>query len=206
MIRRRFPLLAIGTEAGLLVLAMGLGWLWQVPVLGALTPSVSGLVAGTLAIVPLLGLLWWVTNSAWAPFRRLVSEVDEHLLPLFRTCSLPELALIAAAAGAGEEALFRGVIQLGVGNVAGIWVGVAVASVAFGLAHLITPTYAILAGLIGLYLGALAVVTGGVWAPMVTHAGYDFVALAVWVHSPRSLPAAGGAATPEKRPGTDESG
>lgn len=206
MIRRRFPLLAIGTEAGLLVLAMGLGWLWQVPVLGALTPSVSGLVAGTLAIVPLLGLLWWVTNSAWAPFRRLVSEVDEHLLPLFRTCSLPELALIAAAAGAGEEALFRGVIQLGVGNVAGIWVGVAVASVAFGLAHLLTPTYVILAGLIGLYLGALAVVTGGVWAPMVTHAGYDFVALAVWVHSPRSLPAAGGAATPEPRPGTDESG
>jgi membrane protease YdiL (CAAX protease family) len=186
--RHRFLVLAVGAEAGLLLVAVALGRLWRIPVLGALAPSVTGLVVGALAIVPLLGLLWWVTHSQWAPFRRLVSEVDEHLLPLFQACSLPELALIAIAAGLGEEALFRGVIQQGVGNAAGIWIGVVVASVCFGLAHLITPTYAVLAGMIGLYLGALAVVSGGIWAPIVTHAGYDFLALALWVRSDRSSP------------------
>ncbi len=185
MTGHRFALVAIGVETALLVLALALGWLWRVPVGAALTPSVAGLVAGTIAIAPLLGLLWWVTRSTFPPFRRLVSEVDEHLLPLFRTCTLPELALIAVAAGVGEEALFRGLIQLGVGDIAGIWVGIAVASVAFGLAHLVTPTYAALAALIGVYLGVLAVLSGGIWAPVVAHAGYDFVALALWVRAPR---------------------
>jgi membrane protease YdiL (CAAX protease family) len=188
--QRRFFLLAAGAEIGLLLVAVWLGWAWHISVLAALEPSITGLVIGGLAILPLLGLLAWVTRSEWAPFRRLVSELDEHLLPLFRACSLPELALIAAAAGVGEEALFRGVIQPAVGTVAGMWIGVVAASVCFGLAHMITPTYAVLAGLIGIYLGALAVFSGGIWAPVVTHAGYDFVALAIWVRSP-STPAKG---------------
>ncbi len=201
MTRRRFFLLAAGAEGVLFLVAVGLGWVWHIPVLAALAPSVTGLVVGGLAIVPLLGLLWWVTRSSWAPFRRLVSELDEHLLPLFRACSLPELALIATAAGVGEEALFRGVIQPVVGTMAGIWIGVVVASVFFGLAHLITPTYAVLAGLIGMYLGALAVFSGGIWAPVVTHAGYDFLALALWVRSPA---AAHPEAPPTPQPGLDD--
>jgi hypothetical protein len=41
----------------------------------------------------------------------------------------------------------------------------------------LTPTYAALATLIGLYMGVLLVVSGGILAPIVAHAAYDFVAL-----------------------------
>jgi membrane protease YdiL (CAAX protease family) len=53
---------------------------------------------------------------------------------------------------------------------------------------MITPTYAVLAGAVGLYLGGLAIVGGGIWVPMVTHAAYDFIALAIWVRSTAPMP------------------
>jgi membrane protease YdiL (CAAX protease family) len=52
----------------------------------------------------------------------------------------------------------------------------------------VTPTYAVLAGAVGLYLGWLAVTTGGVWLPAVVHALYDVVALALLLRM-RPLPA-----------------
>jgi hypothetical protein len=56
-------------------------------------------------------------------------------------------------------------------------VALVVASAAFGLAHFITPAYAILAGLAGLYLGGLFLLQGSLTAPIVAHAVYDLVAL-----------------------------
>ena len=54
---------------------------------------------------------------------------------------------------------------------------VLVTSTLFGLAHLVTPTYAVLAGLIGIYFGVLAVVTDSLLVPIVAHALYDYAAL-----------------------------
>jgi membrane protease YdiL (CAAX protease family) len=47
----------------------------------------------------------------------------------------------------------------------------------FGLAHPISTTYAVLASLIGIYLGFLFVATDNLLVPIVTHAAYDFLAL-----------------------------
>ena len=102
-------------------------------------------------------------------------------MPLFRDCNLAQLAIISALAGLGEETLFRGVVQVGVAQgIAGphgVWLGLLVAAILFGLLHLITPMYAILAGLIGLYLGGLWLLTGNLLTPITTHAAYDFLAL-----------------------------
>ena len=47
----------------------------------------------------------------------------------------------------------------------------------FGLLHFITPLYALLAGLMGLYLGWLYEATGNLIVPMIVHGLYDFAAL-----------------------------
>ena len=102
-------------------------------------------------------------------------------MPLFRNCRFLELAVIAALAGLGEEMLFRGLIQAAVaeriGGPCGVWLGLLMAAVLFGLLHPITPTYAVLAGSIGLYLGWLWLACGNLLAPIVAHGTYDFVAL-----------------------------
>jgi membrane protease YdiL (CAAX protease family) len=88
-----------------------------------------------------------------------------------------ELALLAVLAGFAEEIFFRGVVQVGLARVLPEGGALVVASAAFGLAHFITPTYALLAGLAGLYLGGLFLLQGSLTAPIVAHAVYDVVAL-----------------------------
>src|SRR5207302_1463392 len=104
--------------------------------------------------------------------------VDEVVKPLFRKCTLFDLALIALLAGAGEELLFRGTLQpLFVGWLGDLWAGLILASILFGLAHLITPTYAVLASLVGLYLGWFAHQFDNLVEVILAHALYDFVGL-----------------------------
>ena len=89
-----------------------------------------------------------------------------------------ELALICVAAGVGEEMLCRGVIGT-LSHWLGPGAGLIVAGAVFGLLHPITPAYAILAGLIGVYLGGIWMVQGNLLSVMVAHALYDFLAL--WI-------------------------
>lgn len=108
-------------------------------------------------------------------------EVEETLVPPFADRSYFDLALICVLAGLGEEALFRGVIQSTLADPLNPWVALAVTSVLFGLGHLITPTYAVLAGLLGLYLGGLSMAYDNLLVAMVVHTLYDFVVLVVLV-------------------------
>jgi hypothetical protein len=109
--------------------------------------------------------------------RRLVALVLEQLGPLLASRSPVELVLLAALAGLAEEMLFRGVMQIGLARLLPDGVALGVASAVFGLAHFITPAYALLAGLAGLYLGGLFLLQGNLVAPIVAHAVYDVVAL-----------------------------
>ncbi|HEY8197447.1 MAG TPA: CPBP family intramembrane glutamic endopeptidase [Gemmatimonadales bacterium] len=124
----------------------------------------------------LLGLRWTLTTSTKS-MRRLVALVLEQLGPLLASRSPVELVLLAALAGLAEEMLFRGVMQIGLARLLPDGVALVVASAAFGLAHFITPAYALLAGLAGLYLGGLFLLQGNLVAPIVAHAVYDVVAL-----------------------------
>jgi uncharacterized protein len=111
-----------------------------------------------------------------APSNWLVSGVravyHDTILPLFGRLPRPGAMALGAAAGFGEEWLFRGVLQPVVGLV--------VASVLFGLAHVggsrMLP-FGVWATLMGFVLGSLTVVTGGLVAPMVAHGLYDMLAL-----------------------------
>jgi len=49
----------------------------------------------------------------------------------------------------------------------------------FGLAHCLTPAYAVLAAIVGAYLGSLFALTGNPLLPILAHALYDLPALAI---------------------------
>jgi uncharacterized protein len=106
-------------------------------------------------------------------------RVELDVAPIFHGVGPVGLALIAVLAGLGEETLFRGVLQPWLAGLVSPWPAVLLAAVLFGAMHPVSPMYAVLAGLAGAYFGALLVLTGNLLAPIIAHAGYDFVALLV---------------------------
>jgi uncharacterized protein len=178
---KHFALTAVIFEGSLAVAAIALGWLLGQPPLQTLHFNFRDAALGVAATLPPLGLFWFCLKCPWKPFERIAHLLNVTIVPLFRDCGLAQLLMIAAAAGIGEEMLFRGTIQAavaaGIGGPWSIWLGLLVASALFGLLHPITPTYTLLAGLIGLYLGWLWLATGNLLTPILTHGVYDFLAL-----------------------------
>jgi membrane protease YdiL (CAAX protease family) len=185
-----FAVTAALFEGGLAVLAVCIGWAIDRPALATFHFDAAGLGWGAAAVLPPLVLLWLCMKSKWPAFARIMRVLDDLFIPLFRQCRLSELLIIAVLAGLGEEMLFRAIIQGWlsdtVGGTYGIAVGLAVAAILFGLMHIITPTYALLAGLIGLYFGAIWLATGNLLVPITSHAIYDFIALAYLVYVRKS--------------------
>jgi membrane protease YdiL (CAAX protease family) len=169
--------LAIIFEGGFLLLAFVLGWWFNYPPFEQIRLSGQTLVWGILATFPLLFIMGYCTRSRSAPLRRLLREVKKEIVPLFAGCSTLQLALVAILAGVGEEALFRGVIQAGLSELIHPWLALTATSALFGLGHWITPTYAILAGIIGGYLGVITMASNNLLVAILAHALYDFAAL-----------------------------
>jgi membrane protease YdiL (CAAX protease family) len=103
--------------------------------------------------------------------------VEVAVRTLLGRASIGELALVSALAGAGEELLFRGVLQPVISHWLSPIGGLLVASLLFGLAHSLSVVYFLLATMIGLCFGWMAERWDDVLAPAVSHGLYDFVAL-----------------------------
>src|SRR5437763_60139 len=124
-------------EGGLVPVAIVLGWLLGAPPLKTFRFDLFGVVLGIAATAPPLGLCWLCLKCPWQPLKTIANVMDETVVPLFRDCRLFELALIAVLAGLGEEMLFRGVVQAAVaeqiGGPHGVWLGLLIAAMLFGL-------------------------------------------------------------------------
>ena len=199
---RNIAPLAFFFEAALGLLAIGLGTWFDVDPLENVTLSpetlwqqASAAGWGLLATLPMLVGLVVLRKIQGGPLGELNQLVDKQLAPLFVETRLWELALIALAAGWGEELLFRGWLQtLVTRNIpgdAGLWIGVLLSAAIFGMCHWITPAYALLVLLAGMYLGILFVASGNILTSVTTHALYDFVAL-VWITRSPAPPAPAG--------------
>jgi len=185
---RKITALAVAFEGGLGLAALLLGWLagiWPVP--GVEFDEIvwrdqwPALLWGLAATGPMLISFWLIDRFPWGPLGELKRDVERLVVPLFRDCNLLDLALIAAAAGIGEEMLFRGLLQQGLAQWLappwGAWIALLAASCVFGCFHPLSTTYVVLAALIGLYLGLLLVLSGSLLAPALAHGLYDFIAL-----------------------------
>ena len=187
----RFALTAAMFEGSLVFLAVGLGWLVDRSPLETLHWDMWAILISPLLVLPPLGL---VLLCLWQPlglFADVMQVVDQMLVPLFRQCTAAEMAIISMLAGLGEEMLFRGIFQASLahwtenyggtaaflGGTAADWFAIAATAVIFGLAHSINRSYAVLAGLVGLYLGWLWMVSGSLLLPVAVHALYDFLVL-----------------------------
>jgi uncharacterized protein len=171
--------LAVSGEAGLLLLAWALGrWLGISPLSnpGAL---VYGLLWGTAGALPLGLALRWMLTTANPALRRLTILVEQELGPFLVSLSALELGILAAVAGFSEEVLFRGVLLPALSRELLSIGGLLASSVIFGLVHFASRTYALVAGIMGCYLGILFLLTGSLVVPIVSHALYDFGALLV---------------------------
>ena len=84
---------------------------------------------------------------------------------------------LGAAAGLGEEMLFRGVLQSELSEKFGDVAALTSASIIFGALHAVTPLYAFLASLASLYFGELYLQYHNLVVPIVCHGLYDVGAL-----------------------------
>ncbi len=177
----KFFQLACLFEGSLALIALLLGWFAEIDPFASLSFSESVLGNAILATLPLI-LLFLAMQQLNAPALVKIRELLlETLGARLYQRHWTDLLILAAIAGFAEEALFRGLLQPWIESAWGISAGLILSNLLFALVHAVTPLYALLALLMGLYLG-LALDVGGVrnlLAPMVIHGLYDFVAFLV---------------------------
>jgi membrane protease YdiL (CAAX protease family) len=178
---RNFAAKAAMFEGGLVVAAVGLGWLLGQTPLESFYWSWTDLAWGLAATLPPLGVFWFCLHCPWRSFAQLVQMVEQHFLPLLRPLTFSESLGVCLLAGIGEEMLFRGVVQAKLTSwwewPGGQWAALGAASLLFAALHALSPTYFFLAGLIGLYLGSIWLASDNLLVPIVAHAAYDLVAI-----------------------------
>jgi membrane protease YdiL (CAAX protease family) len=165
-------------EASLTFVAVLLGWIADINPFAHLYYSETAIAMGVLGTVPLFFLFLLLEYS---PQKSLVDIKDlllKTLAPSLHQRHWSDLLTLAAIAGISEELLFRGVIQPWItaswGMTAGLWLS----NIIFGLLHAITPMYALLVTLVGVYL-SLSMTIGdenNLLIPIIIHSLYDFLA------------------------------
>lgn len=187
-------------EGGLAAIGVVLGWLAGINALGRpsgaeelvfIGPMLWGMGAGIAGFAVMAALDQLPIPS----LRRLRALVEEALGRMLKDASVLQLCALAAAAGIGEEVLFRGFLQQGLADamkrmeyepVVCQVTAIGLASLIFGLFHAITKTYVIVAAVIGGLLGYLYLHTDSLIAPIVAHGVYDFVAILFFMRSKRA--------------------
>jgi len=178
---KRLLVLALFFEGSLVVSALFLAWYvglalreqWRVE--ATAWPEI-----GLWALPPVV-CFFVLVHVPWAPLRRIEALLDEWFVPLLAELKWHEVGLLAALAGIGEELLFRGVLTPWAMDRLGVLWALVLPNVLFGLLHPVTPTYAVLAFVAGLYMSCAWYFTGGLQgglvAPVIAHTVYDWVAM-----------------------------
>ena len=165
-------------EAALIPLAIFLGSIGSINPFSNIFFTETALANGVIGTIPLI-LIFLAFEQIQAKsvgnIRRLLLET---LGPGLLDRHWTDLLILALIAGIAEELLFRGVIQPWIEQFWGVTAGLVISNFIFGLVHAVTPLYALLAGLVGIYLG-LSLNYGtekNLLVPIIIHGLYDFLA------------------------------
>ena len=181
--RNNWFLFGCVVELSLLFAGAMLAFLLGQPLFGNLQWCLRDFWLGILASLPLLALFFWLLHSSLPALERIGEFLEARVRTVFEPWAIWQLAVISLLAGVCEEVFFRSVFQGGLARHIGTIPALVVASVIFGCFHLVTKTYAVIATLIGAYLGVLWLAAENLLAPIITHAVYDFVALVYFLRA-----------------------
>ena len=165
-------------EAAIIPLAIFLGSIGSINPFSNIFFTETALANGVIGTIPLI-LIFLAFEQIQAKsvgnIRRLLLET---LGPGLLDRHWTDLLILALIAGIAEELLFRGVIQPWIEQFWGVTAGLVISNFIFGLVHAVTPLYALLAGIVGMYLG-LSLNYGtekNLLVPIIIHGLYDFLA------------------------------
>jgi len=176
--RGDFLKLATVFESGLVVVAYVVGWLTGINPLAHLKIDGAALFWGIVGTIPLYLLFLISYRIPIGELRTIRRFLIDKLGPFLTACRWQDMLYLGLLAGITEEVLFRGVLQPWMEGQWGWSAGLIGSNLLFALAHWITPVYALLAGLTGLYLGFALDIAGerNLAVPVLIHALYDFLA------------------------------
>ncbi|UOA07242.1 CPBP family intramembrane glutamic endopeptidase [Methylobacter sp. S3L5C] len=175
-------------EASLVLVAIILGWVADINPFQNIYFSEAAITYGLIGTIPLFLMFLALEKIQGGSVVKIRELLLDTLGPGLHRYRWTDLFLLAAIAGIAEELLFRGVIQPWIEGAWGLTAGLVVSNVVFGLVHAVTPLYAVLAALVGFYLG-LSLDYGGernLLIPVIIHGFYDFLAFVALMRVYRS--------------------
>ncbi|NJR68804.1 MAG: CPBP family intramembrane metalloprotease [Synechococcales cyanobacterium CRU_2_2] len=158
-----------------LVIAKGWQWWGNVPLLAwSWQPALAALGVGLGCAISLASLgLYFV----WPAYR---ASAESYLNLVLRPLELADLVWLGLLPGLSEELLFRGVMLPSFGSGA---IAVLLSGASFGVLHMSGRSqwpYAVWATLVGIFLGAIALLTGNLLVPVATHVTANLVSALFW--------------------------
>ena len=165
-------------EASLILVAVFLGWVANIDPFEHLYFSETAIAYGVIGTLPLFLMFLSLEKLQGESVVKIRKLLLNTLGPGLHSYHWSDLLILAAIAGIAEELLFRGVIQPWIENSWGITTGLIASNIVFGLVHAVTPLYAVLAALVGIYLGLSLDYSGdrNLLIPVIIHGLYDFLA------------------------------
>lgn len=175
--------LAVEGTLTLLLVRLLLWWRGEgLPALGWKAGRPSSEVRAGLAALP---VLFAATFAVGLMFRLLLPDYVTHVNPLLNLVrdwgDLGLLCITSIYVGGIKEEIQRAFVLNRFRNLGGPWLGLILWSLFFGFGHLVQgPDNAVAAGILGLLFGVLYLRRRSLTAPIVAHALYDVLTLAVY--------------------------
>ncbi len=168
-----FIIAGLPTQLTILLTALSAAWLSPQPVLQRLGLNAPRAAAWQTIAWVVGAIVPFLVGMGAAHLLALVIPPDPTVAQLYENMhwgiAAPFILFIAIAPGICEELFFRGYLQRRLTRRWGMWIGVLVSSVLFGVMH-IMPHTVVFAFILGIWLGLMAWRTDSIWPSAVCHA------------------------------------
>lgn len=161
-------------------------WTLAVPIPPGFGSWHSSLLLGILLAL-LTFVAFFVIYRVGGMFANTLLADLQKVSDLFIGYSWWRIAVVATLAGVGEELLFRGFLQVWLGQYMSIGWAILLASIVFGLLHYLSHAYFICTLLMSIIFGIVYFWTDNLLMLVVWHGVYDFIVLGILIKFPQLI-------------------